>query len=431
VKGPLAPPVRSTRLAVRGGATSSPLMDAAAGGKPLDVLVTGGVGYIGSHTVVELLNAGHNVIIVDNLCNSNEECLVRVKRITGKTVLLYKCDVRDADGLDKIFKAHKIDAVIHFAGLKAVGESVAKPLEYYDCNVNGAVSLLQTMAKNGVKQIVFSSSATVYGDPASVPVDETLPTSATNPYGQTKLMIEHILEDLAKSDPEWQVSVLRYFNPVGAHASGLIGEDPKGIPNNLMPFIQQVAIGVRAELSIFGSDYPTPDGALHPRPRPLRRRPPRPCEPDLTRSPAAISSVPRTPTRPPRRAARRHRRARLHSRRRPRQGPPRRAAQDDGRARRVRRVQPRHGLRLFCPRDAKGVRARERPPDPLQARRAPGGRYRVRLCGHHVRRGRARLASRARARGHVRRLVAVDQRQPAGLRCRHRRCRVVVDDGRA
>lgn len=225
------------------------------------VFVTGGAGYIGSHTILDLLESEHEVVVLDNLSNSSFESLTRVEKITGKSVTFYEGDIRDRLALQKIFKEQPdIDAVIHFAALKAVGESNEIPLAYYQNNVAGTVTLLEELAKANIKKFVFSSSATVYGDPASVPITESFPTSATNPYGQTKLMVEHILTDLVASDPEWSVSILRYFNPVGAHESGLIGEDPNGIPNNLMPFIQQVAIGKRAQLSVFGNDYDTHDG---------------------------------------------------------------------------------------------------------------------------------------------------------------------------
>ena len=226
----------------------------------MKILVTGGMGYIGSHTVVELQNAGHEVIVVDNLSNAVASVQERVQRITGKNFVFEKADIRDRAAMERIFGLHKVDAVIHFAGLKAVGESVAQPLHYYDNNVNGSVILFETMAKFGVKTIVFSSSATVYGDPASVPIREDFPLSATNPYGRSKLMIEDILRDLAKAEPDWRIALLRYFNPVGAHESGLIGEEPNGIPNNLVPYIAQVANGQREKLSVFGGDYPTPDG---------------------------------------------------------------------------------------------------------------------------------------------------------------------------
>ncbi|EGV30025.1 UDP-glucose 4-epimerase [Thiorhodococcus drewsii AZ1] len=224
------------------------------------VLVTGGAGYIGSHTCVELLAAGMEVVVVDNLSNSKQEALRRVQSIAGRPLGFIRADLRDRAALDAIFGSHDFDAVIHFAGLKAVGESVQKPLEYYDNNIGGTLRLCEAMAAAGVKRIVFSSSATVYGDPASVPIREDFPRSATNPYGRSKLFIEEILRDLWTSDPDWSVSLLRYFNPVGAHPSGLIGEDPSGIPNNLMPYIAQVAVGKLPELSVFGNDYPTPDG---------------------------------------------------------------------------------------------------------------------------------------------------------------------------
>ncbi|GAB3371219.1 UDP-glucose 4-epimerase GalE [Massilia agri] len=226
----------------------------------MKILVTGGMGYIGSHTVVELQQAGYDVVVVDNLCNADASVQERVQRITGKSFVFEQADIRDRAAMERVFGAHKVDAVIHFAGLKAVGESVAQPLRYYDNNVNGSVILFETMAKFGVKSLVFSSSATVYGDPASVPIREDFPLSATNPYGRSKLMIEDILRDLAKAEPDWRIALLRYFNPVGAHESGLIGEEPSGIPNNLVPYIAQVANGQREKLSVFGGDYPTPDG---------------------------------------------------------------------------------------------------------------------------------------------------------------------------
>ena len=224
------------------------------------ILVTGGAGYIGSHTVLELLNKGYNVVVMDNLCNSSKESLRRVEELTGKKVTFYETDIRDAEGTDKIFKAHKIDAVIHFAGLKAVGESCQIPLKYYENNIGGTVTLLEVMQKNNVKKIIFSSSATVYGTPERLPLDENCRLSTTNPYGSTKLMLETVLQDLYKSDNEWNVILLRYFNPVGAHESGRIGEDPKGIPNNLMPYVAQVASGKLKCIRVFGNDYPTPDG---------------------------------------------------------------------------------------------------------------------------------------------------------------------------
>jgi UDP-glucose 4-epimerase len=226
----------------------------------MKILVTGGMGYIGSHTVVELQQAGHDVVVVDNLSNAVVSVQERVQKITGKSFVFEEADIRDRAALERIFGAHKVEAVIHFAGLKAVGESVAQPLRYYDNNVNGSVILFETMSKFGVKSLVFSSSATVYGDPASVPIREDFPLSATNPYGRSKLMIEDILRDLAKAEPDWRIALLRYFNPVGAHESGLIGEEPNGIPNNLVPYIAQVANGQREKLSVFGGDYPTPDG---------------------------------------------------------------------------------------------------------------------------------------------------------------------------
>lgn len=226
----------------------------------MKVLVSGGAGYIGTHTVVELLNAGYEVVVFDNFYNSHPKALERVKEITGKDFKFYQADMLDAAAMDRIFEAEKVDAVIHFAGLKAVGESCQKPWLYYNNNLVGTLNILASMKKYGVKRFVFSSSATVYGDCKVVPLGEDLPTCATNPYGQTKLMQEAMLTDIAKADSEMAVTLLRYFNPVGAHESGKIGEDPQGVPNNLMPYISQVAIGKREFLSIFGGDYNTPDG---------------------------------------------------------------------------------------------------------------------------------------------------------------------------
>lgn len=226
----------------------------------MSVLVTGGAGYIGSHTCVKLLEAGYDVVVLDNLSNSSPKAIGRVEEITGKKIRFYECDILDKEGMRAIFKENTIDSVIHFAGLKAVGESVAVPLKYYENNIAGTVYLLEVMQEFGVKKIVFSSSATVYGMTDKMPLTEDLPTSANSPYGQTKLMIEQILQDLAVSDKDWAISLLRYFNPVGAHESGRIGENPKGIPNNLMPYITQVALGKLPQLSIFGNDYPTKDG---------------------------------------------------------------------------------------------------------------------------------------------------------------------------
>ncbi len=226
----------------------------------MNVLVTGGAGYIGSHTSVELLNAGHGVVCVDNLANSKYEAVKRVEQITGKSIKFYEGDIRDKEILTKIFTENKIDAVINFAGLKAVGESCAKPLEYYENNIEGLLVLVMVMREFGVKNLVFSSSATVYGKPKTVPIKEDFDLSTSNPYGSTKLFIEYILKDLYKADPTFNIAILRYFNPIGAHESGLIGEDPKGIPNNLCPYITQVAVGKRKELGIFGDDYDTPDG---------------------------------------------------------------------------------------------------------------------------------------------------------------------------
>lgn len=225
------------------------------------ILVTGGAGYIGSHTCVELLNEGYEVVVVDNLYNSSEKALERVGQITGKKLKFYKVDLLDKEALAEVFDKEDIESVIHFAGLKAVGESVAKPLEYYHNNMTGTFNLCDVMRNHGVKNIVFSSSATVYGDPAFVPITEECPKGKiTNPYGQTKGMLEQVLTDLNVADPEWNVVLLRYFNPIGAHESGLIGEDPKGIPNNLVPYIAQVAVGKLQALGVFGNDYDTPDG---------------------------------------------------------------------------------------------------------------------------------------------------------------------------
>ena len=226
----------------------------------MKVLVTGGAGYIGSHTVLEMLNEGHEVTVMDNMQNASPESLKRVQELSGKEVGFSEVDLLDVPGMEALFAWTEYDAVVHFAGLKAVGESVGKPLLYYENNVTGTINLLNVMTKYNCKNIVFSSSATVYGDPAKVPVTESFPTNGTNPYGRTKLFIEQILKDVYTSDRSWNVVLLRYFNPVGAHKSGQIGEDPKGIPNNLMPFIQQVAVGKREALSVFGSDYPTKDG---------------------------------------------------------------------------------------------------------------------------------------------------------------------------
>ena len=225
-----------------------------------NILVTGGCGYIGSHTVVELTRAGYNPIIVDNLSNSNIKVLDRIKQITGSIPRFYQVDITDQTAMHKVFTENKIDAVIHFAAFKAVGESVEQPLKYYRNNVSGSISLFEVMQAHQVKTLVFSSSATVYGDPHTVPVTENFPLTATNPYGWSKLMMEQILRDMVVADNSWQVAILRYFNPVGAHKSGLIGEDSGGIPNNLMPYVSQVAIGKREILNIFGNDYPTPDG---------------------------------------------------------------------------------------------------------------------------------------------------------------------------
>lgn len=226
----------------------------------MNILVTGGAGFIGSHTCLELLNAGHDVIVVDNLSNSSEESLKRVRELTGKNILFYQADLLDYDKLDKIFVKNKVDAVIHFAGLKAVGESVSIPLRYYHNNLTGTFNLLDCMQKHGVFNLVFSSSATVYGTPEKLPITEDFPLSTTNPYGTTKLMIEQILQDLYVSDSRFSIVILRYFNPIGAHESGRIGEDPRGIPNNLLPYIAQVATGKLKQVSVYGKDYPTVDG---------------------------------------------------------------------------------------------------------------------------------------------------------------------------
>jgi len=226
----------------------------------MKILVTGGAGYIASHTLILLISAGYEVLVFDNFCNSSKESIRRVEKIVNSSIVSIEGDVRSSESLQKVFDAHKIDAVIHFAGLKAVGESVAKPLKYYDNNVYGTMILCEVMAKNACKTIIFSSSATVYGDPDGTPILENFPLSPTNPYGRSKLMVEEILQDLYISDNEWKVMLLRYFNPVGAHESGTIGEDPNGLPNNLMPFIAQTAVGKRDSLSVFGDDYDTVDG---------------------------------------------------------------------------------------------------------------------------------------------------------------------------
>ena len=226
----------------------------------MKILVTGGAGYIGSHTCIELLNENYDVVVLDNFSNSSEESLSRIQEITGKSLDFYKADLLNEHEIDAVFNDHKIDAVIHFAGLKAVGESVSIPLKYFSNNIIGTLNLLNVMKNHSVKNIVFSSSATVYGDPASLPIKEDFPLSATNPYGRTKLMIEEILQDLHVSDNSWNIALLRYFNPVGAHISGKIGEDPNGIPNNLVPYISKVAIGSLSQLNVFGDNYDTPDG---------------------------------------------------------------------------------------------------------------------------------------------------------------------------
>lgn len=225
-----------------------------------EILVTGGTGYIGSHTVVALINAGYDPVIVDNLSNSKISVLSRINKITGKTPTFFKTDIRSQSGLEKVFQKHKIKAVIHFAGLKAVGESVEQPLRYYQNNIEGSLKLFSVMSGCGVKNIVFSSSASIYGDSSVIPIHENCPAAPTNPYAQSKFMIELILKDIVKADPKWRITILRYFNPVGAHESGLIGEDPQGIPNNLMPYLSQVAVGKLKRLNVFGNDYPTADG---------------------------------------------------------------------------------------------------------------------------------------------------------------------------
>lgn len=224
------------------------------------ILVTGGAGYIGSHTTIELIQSGYDVVVVDNLYNSKEEAVRRVEQIVGKEIKFYKADVLDKDAMREIFKKHDFAAVINFAGYKAVGESVQKPIEYYENNISGMLALIDVMREFNVKNLVFSSSATVYGNPHTVPITEDFPLSTTNPYGSTKLFIEYILKDLAKADPEFNIAILRYFNPIGAHPSGLIGEDPNGIPNNLCPYITKVAVGKLKEVHVFGNDYPTKDG---------------------------------------------------------------------------------------------------------------------------------------------------------------------------
>ena len=228
----------------------------------MKILVTGGAGYIGTHTLIELQKAGHETVVVDNLANSQKESLNRVSELLGGVEIpFYKVDIRDREGLNRVFQEHEFDACIHFAGLKAVGESVEKPLEYYENNMSGTFVLLDVMRKHNCKNIIFSSSATVYGDPAVIPITEDCPKGhCTNPYGQTKSMLEQVLIDIQKADPEWNVVLLRYFNPIGAHKSGRIGENPNGIPNNLMPYITQTAVGKRKELGVFGNDYDTPDG---------------------------------------------------------------------------------------------------------------------------------------------------------------------------
>ena len=226
----------------------------------MKILVTGGAGYIGSHTCVELLNAGYDIVVLDNLCNSSEKCLDAVRKLTGKSFPFYKVDLLDYDSTEKVFEENEIDSVIHFAGLKAVGESTQIPIRYYHNNITGTLNLVDIMQKHNVYNIVFSSSATVYGMPKTVPITEDFPLSTTNPYGSTKLMIENILTDIFKANDKWSVTLLRYFNPIGAHKSGIMGEDPKGIPNNLLPYVAQVAVGKLEKVHVFGNDYPTSDG---------------------------------------------------------------------------------------------------------------------------------------------------------------------------
>lgn len=227
----------------------------------MNILVTGGAGFIGSHTLIELIAAGHNPVVVDNLSNASPEAIHRVEKIVGQPIPFYEVDIRDREGLEKVFSQHTFDCCIHFAGLKAVGESVQKPWEYYENNIGGTLVLVDVMRKHGLKNIIFSSSATVYGAPDTMPITEDCPKgSVTNPYGQTKSMLEQVLTDIQKADPQWNVVLLRYFNPIGAHKSGTIGEDPNGIPNNLMPYITQVAVGKLQQLGVFGNDYPTHDG---------------------------------------------------------------------------------------------------------------------------------------------------------------------------
>ena len=227
----------------------------------MNILVTGGAGFIGSHTLIELIAAGHNPVVVDNLSNASPEAIHRVEKIVGQPIPFYEVDIRDREGLEKVFSQHTFDCCIHFAGLKAVGESVQKPWEYYENNIGGTLVLVDVMRKHGLKNIIFSSSATVYGAPDTMPITEDCPKgTVTNPYGQTKSMLEQVLTDIQKADPEWNVVLLRYFNPIGAHKSGTIGEDPNGIPNNLMPYITQVAVGKLQQLGVFGNDYPTHDG---------------------------------------------------------------------------------------------------------------------------------------------------------------------------
>ena len=334
------------------------------------ILVTGGAGYIGSHTCLELLRAGHEVVVVDNLSNSKAEALRRVQELAGRPLVFHQVDLLDRAALDAAFAGPPIDAVIHFAGLKAVGESVTIPLRYYHNNITGTLMLCEAMQAHGVRNLVFSSSATVYGDPATVPITEDMPLSATNPYGRSKLMIEEILRDLYVSDAAWNIALLRYFNPVGAHASGRIGEDPNGIPNNLLPFVAQVAVGKLPGLQVFGNDYPTPDGTgirdyIH--------------VVDLALGHLAALD---------------------------------RLAADPGDG----DLQPRHRPRLQRPGSDRRVRAGLRPQDPVQVRRTPSGRHRDVLCRSVEGARRAGLGSHARPHRDVRRRVALAVGQPPGLR---------------
>lgn len=333
------------------------------------ILVSGGAGYIGSHTAVELLGAGYDVVIADNLVNSKREAIDRIAAIAGRAPAFYEIDVRDTAALERIFDAHPITAAIHFAALKAVGESIAKPIEYYGNNLGSLLALASVMRARGIKQFVFSSSATVYGAPERSPIDESFPLSATNPYGQTKLMAEQILADLQVADPSWRIAALRYFNPVGAHESGLIGEDPGGIPNNLMPYVAQVAVGKLDKLRIFGGDYPTPDGTG-------------------VRDYIHVVDLARPP-----RGARRAARARCELHR-----------------------QPRHRARLQRARRRARIRARVGAPRSVRNRRAPP-RRRGRMLRQPGRSdGTPRLACGVRSGAHVRRSLALAGEKSARVR---------------